>query len=173
MKMATGKTIGMPACPPDNQIIHNVERNASRYMSNHVLINRVRLQKNLPKYRRSRYLDTLAQDYVSEAARLQDFRYSQLPVEELMALLGSDRVGQNLCRGKTMIDMHEIAMKNGGPTKANILSRNFVEMGMATARAQDGKLYMIQFFRGESDDVPSALSISTSSHSDSSHSYSF
>lgn len=146
---------------PCLQTIHNVEKTPAKYLSNHVLINRVRLQRGVPKLRRSRYLDSLAQDYVNEAARLRDFSHSQHTIEELRSLLGSERVGQNLCKGQTMIEMHELAMQNGGPTRANILSKNFVEMGMATATSVSGKLYMIQFFRGETEGGPSVRSTCT------------
>lgn len=131
------------------QIIHPVERNPVKYMSNHVLVNRVRIEKNLPKLRRSRYLDALASDYAREAAKLQHFHCSQHTIDELRDLLGSDRVGQNLCRGSTMIEMHNVAMEKGGPPRNNILSKNFKEFGMGTSMSEDGKLYMVQFFRGE------------------------
>lgn len=137
--------------------VHNMEIHAAKYLSNHVLVNRVRLQKRLHKLKRSRYLDSLAQDYVNLAAKLGSFCDSKHSVEELKRLLGSERVGQNLCRGRSMIEMHEMAMANGGPPRANILSKNFVEMGMATAKSEDGKLYMIQFFRAETTDASSSL----------------
>lgn len=142
----------MSAMNKYGQAIHPPEVNANKYLSNHVLVNRVRLQKNLPKLRRSQRLDSLAQYFATQAAKCQDFAGSQHSVEELKALLGSERVGLNLCRGKTMIEMHTITMAVGGLPRDNILSKDFVEMGMATARADNGKLYMVQFFRGPTID---------------------
>ena len=131
------------------QPIRSAEKNAAKYLSNHVLVNRVRIEKGLRKLKRSRYLDTLAQDYANEAAQAQSFRRSQHTIDELQNVLGSQRVGQNLCRGHTMIEMHNVSMATAGAPRNNILSRNFVEFGMAIAKAECGKLYMVQFFRGE------------------------
>ena len=138
--------------------IHPAEQTATKYLSNHILINRVRIERGVPKLRRSRYLDSLAQDYANEAAQLENFHVSQHTIEELRNLLGSERVGQNLCRGKSMLEMHNAAMAVAGPPRNNILSKNFHEFGMATARAENGKLYMVQFFRGEAFDGSSSSS---------------
>ena len=144
------------------QPIHPAELTSTKYLSNHILVNRVRIERGLPKLRRSRFLDALAQDYANEAARLQHFYCSQHTIDELRHLLGSDRVGQNLCRGKSMVEMHNASMAVTGPPRNNVLSKNFQEFGMATARAGNGKLYMVQFFRGEAwDGFSSSCSSST------------
>lgn len=150
------------------QRIHPAEQTAAKYLSNHILVNRVRIERGLPKLKRSRYLDSLAQDYATQAARVEHFHSDT--IDELQTLLGSQRVGQNLCRGRTMMEMHHAAMTTQGPPRNNLLSKNFVEFGMATARTVHGKLYMVQFFRG----TPTALwdaSSSSSSRSTSSSSF--
>jgi uncharacterized protein YkwD len=39
-------------------------------------------------------------------------------------------------------------MEKGKRSRDNILSKQFTEFGMGTAMGSDGKLYMVQLFRG-------------------------
>jgi len=44
-------------------------------------------------------------------------------------------------------------MASGKKSRENILSNKYTEFGMGTAKGSDGKLYMVQLFRGNSNKV--------------------
>jgi uncharacterized protein YkwD len=125
-----------------------VELTPTCFLSNHILVNRTRLRKGLPKLRRNRCLDELARSYATTAAKSQDLDVCLRNLDSLRSLLGSSHVGQNVQKGSAMIGMHQVAMDRGVSSRANLLSAKFLEFGIATAKANDGELYMIQFFRG-------------------------
>ena len=118
------------------------------YSSNHVLVNRERVLKGLPKLSRSIDLDTLATQHAQDMADNKTLYHSVSSVDELKRKLHSQRTGENIQRGSSIRQMHSNMMTSGQKSKQNILSKKFGEFGMGTAKGHDGKLYMVQLFRG-------------------------
>jgi uncharacterized protein YkwD len=132
----------------------------------------------VPPLQRSRALDTLAYQHVQFVASTGKLLPVAPNVQTLQAALSSAYVGENVLRGRSVRSMHdrttsEMALhamwKVAASAKrskhdsrrisaeetvlaaqlSNIVNPTFVEMGMATARSPvDGKLYMVQLFRG-------------------------
>ena len=75
----------------------------------------------------------------------------------LQRQLNSTEVGENVQRGPNIRQMHESAMKRGSTSRGNILRGAYSEFGMATALGKDGKLYMVQLFRGLSKEKKTQL----------------
>jgi uncharacterized protein YkwD len=150
--------------------IHQLESTKSRniipetsyYSSNHRMVNRERAMApggGLKPLYRSWYMDALAHAHVVDLAETGELKV----VSNLESLLGSSSsnnkenqnqeqvlVGQNVQRGTSIRQMHESVMNSSGADsrRSNILRPTFTEFGMATALGRDGKLYMVQLFRG-------------------------
>ena len=102
-------------------------------------------------------------------AQRQELFHSAQSLNDLQDTVLSDKAGENIQRGSSVEEMHEQAMgtttalsssiKDSVPQRnksvsanssaaKNILGKQFREFGVGTARGSDGKLYMVQLFRG-------------------------
>jgi Cysteine-rich secretory protein family len=118
------------------------------FMPNHVLVNREREMRGKRPLQRSRTLDLVAGMWAHVMAAETSLFHPADDIDSLKELLQSnDAVAENIQRGPSIQAMHEAAMERETSTRANILSSNFDEFGMGTARGADGKIYMVQFFR--------------------------
>ena len=109
------------------------------FSSNHVLVNRERVERGIPALRRSIRLDELARDHAQKLAESEvDTMKSPIP--------------GNTFRGHSIRQIHHATMSQEGQCKEreNILNPDFNEFGMATKKGTDGLLYLVQFF----DTVP-------------------
>lgn len=122
----------------------------SYYSSNHLMVNRERaMAGGLNPLHRSWILDSLAQSHAADLADTCELQV--LPnLESLFGLNQVLVVGQNVQRGVNIRQMHASVMNSSGmdSRRSNILQKAFTEFGMATALGKDGKLYMVQLFRG-------------------------
>jgi hypothetical protein len=118
------------------------------FSNNHVLVNRERALRGLTKLNRSRFLDSMAHSHAVDLAEDENLVHSVDLLADLQRQLGSSEVGENVQRGPNIRQMHDSAMNRGTTSRGNILRPAYVEFGMATALGKDGKLYMVQLFRG-------------------------
>jgi uncharacterized protein YkwD len=118
------------------------------FSNNHILVNRERVLRGLSKLNRSRFLDSMAHSHAVDLAQDENLVHSVNVLADLQRQLGSNEVGENVQRGPNIRQMHESAMNRGSTSRGNILRGAYVEFGMATALGKDGKLYMVQLFRG-------------------------
>jgi len=123
------------------------------YSSNHILVNRERVLVGLPELRRVRLLDDLARFHAENLADDEKLYHSVDGLEQLQRKIGGNFVGENVQRGKSIRWMHTAMMASGKKSRENILSNKYTEFGMGTAKGSDGKLYMVQLFRGNSNKV--------------------
>jgi len=119
----------------------------SYYSSNHVMVNEERSKRVIAPLVRIRELDGIARE---QAQRMADENtlFHSIP-DELQSKFNrrSRRLGENVARGDNIRNIHKFMM--GSTTnKNNIIDRRYTNMGMATARGSDGKLYLCQVFRG-------------------------
>jgi uncharacterized protein YkwD len=117
------------------------------YASNHIMINTERTKRMISPLVRNTVLDSLARAQAADMASSNRLYYSdpsdlQLDIDE-----PSRRLGENVTKGSTLIKIHG-AMMDSAADKNNILDRRFTHMGMGTAKASDGTLYLCQLFRG-------------------------
>lgn len=131
-------------------------RNSSRVVlgsdicANHVLVNaeRERVSDFLPLLNRSGELDRLAQRHAQAMAA--NSKVSQINADELVSSLQitpQRRLGVNVMRGSNLGYIH-YKMVNKKSSYHNMIDWRYVEMGMSSARGEDGKLYVCQIFRG-------------------------
>jgi hypothetical protein len=119
------------------------------FCNNHVLVNRERVRFFLPPLRRSPVLDDLARKQAAVLAEKQLLEPSKKTVLEVH--LAAKTVGENILCGSNVESMHQRIMHELPSHKRRILSLRYNEMGMGTAKSSDGKLYMVQYFRYNSE----------------------
>lgn len=141
------------------------------FASNHVMINGERTKRMIQPLTRSPTLDELAREHARTMASQQCLKHTQDPLELQERLLevvatttasgiesnsnnnngltveDCERIGENVCRGKSLKDMHRLMMQSVAE-KNNILDRRFASMGVGTAKGDDGLLYLCQIFCG-------------------------
>jgi hypothetical protein len=122
------------------------------YSSCHILINRERAMCNIPKLRRVRMLDDMARFHAEDMAENSCVFHSVKSADNLKRKVHSKYAGENIQRGKSIRSMHSGMMEKGKRSRDNILSKQFTEFGLGTAMGSDGKLYMVQLFRGPACD---------------------
>lgn len=118
--------------------------------SNHVMVNRIRISYGKKVVTRSRQLDELAQKHAQIMASQQSLFHSEPSAETLRhKLQTSGHVGENVHRGPNVQYIQDLIEFDTGCklSKRNLLSDDFTEFGMGTARSADGQLYMCQLFR--------------------------
>jgi uncharacterized protein YkwD len=114
--------------------------------NNHHLVNTSRVNHSLQPLTRTVHLDTLAKAHAQSMALRKMVFHSVNSVTALRDKLESVHVGENIQRGESISLLHEECMSQG-ILRANVLSREFDEMGMATAVGTDGIVYLVQLFR--------------------------
>mmetsp|Transcript_40249 Transcript_40249/g.83832 ORF Transcript_40249/g.83832 Transcript_40249/m.83832 type:complete len:243 (-) Transcript_40249:134-862(-) len=115
------------------------------------LMNEARFYQTLPPLQRAADLDLLARLHALKMALEQSVHHSVTSVQQLQNALQSKNVGENIHRGKNVLDMHTEIMKCDNPhnsiNRANLFSSKFNQMGSGTVLGEDGLLYSVQLFR--------------------------
>lgn len=141
---ATGRCLS--PIPEDKQdLAHDNENSSTTY---HLLINQERKLRGLPALYRSEYLDLLARNQANRMAAERNVIHSVQTIEQLHQFLGTNRAGENIQRGNSVIVMHDQTMLLHEINRNNILSDLFSECGVGVATGLDGQLYVCQMFRG-------------------------
>lgn len=128
-----------------------VSEEVGPFASAHVLINYERKFWGLPSLQRSCSLDTIARMHAEKIASLEKVEHSTSTLEELQEKLESTVVGENVHVGEGVRQIHDHIMKvndRAMESRRNVLTRKFREVGVGTAKAADGRLYVVQLFRG-------------------------
>lgn len=116
-------------------------------MSNHVMINCERGERHIAPLKRVRTMDELAQQQAQRMAAMGKLCYSD--VDELEAEVSGGqcgrRIGENVGKGKDIASI-QAAMRRTKADLNNIIDRRFTCMGVGTARAEDGTIYLCQIF---------------------------
>merc|ERR1712183_456942 len=109
------------------------------------LVNTERLYHNIPPLHESHDLSCRAMEHALWMAK----NCSPRPSGELVMCLSqySRRIGQNVCLGPSVSDVHGEFMEIAGDA-SRILDRGFSSIGVGAARGPDGNLFICQFFRG-------------------------
>jgi hypothetical protein len=120
------------------------------YSSNHIMINSERTRRLIPPLARLPKLDDLARNQAALMASARELSHAD-PVN-LQDHLGQQyclRLGENVTRGPNLRDIHQSMMASSSAAdRNNILDRRFTYMGIGTAKATNGTLYLCQMFRG-------------------------
>ena len=126
------------------------------FQSAHALVNRERVFRGRESLQRNVQLDQICLLQAEFMADQGELSFAAETLPELRALLGSYKVGEIIQRGPSVMDMHQESMKNRDRSAyKKILNRKFVEFGVGTARGKhDGRLYMVQLFRGPPSSEP-------------------
>eukprot|EP00522_Entomoneis_paludosa_P008587 CAMPEP_0172441934 /NCGR_PEP_ID=MMETSP1065-20121228/2442_1 /TAXON_ID=265537 /ORGANISM="Amphiprora paludosa, Strain CCMP125" /LENGTH=257 /DNA_ID=CAMNT_0013191563 /DNA_START=154 /DNA_END=924 /DNA_ORIENTATION=+ len=135
----------------------------------HALVNRERkLSGNSSKchpLRQSSELDSICQAHAQEMAKHEALLHSAKNLEDLKDKVQSHDAGETLLRGSSVSEMHQRAMsentRSSRTSRRTILHDKFLEMGVGTAWGADGKLYMVQLFRGDTKNYHSGGTSST------------
>jgi uncharacterized protein YkwD len=114
----------------------------------HVNTERVKSHRLLKPLQRCGFLETLATLHVLLMSKSGTVYHSCDDLVELRSILHSNRVGENVRRGRTLKELHVGAMTSTDKgSKRNILSSRYTEMGAAVSKGADGKIYLCQLFR--------------------------
>lgn len=119
------------------------------------LTNAERSERGLPKYQTSGELASVAQTWAQKMARSGDLEHNPRLASQVS---GYDYVGENVGYGANAAQIHG-ALMNSAPHKANILDRDFTQIGVGAARDSKGTLWIAEVFRdpsGSSSPKPSA-----------------
>ena len=130
--------------------------NSQMISSSHVLINFERTQRDMNPLRRSVSLDRLARQHAQRMSQSLEVFPSACSKKVLQKRFQSDDVGENVCRGYSVRELHFSVMRNeSNICVQNILLESFTEFGVGTSKGRDGMIYLVQMFRGsEKKDQP-------------------
>jgi len=127
---------------------------SSLFMANcHVLINNERAKRFILPLIRETELDKVA----SERAELmmKEGKCEHSDIENLITKISEltppwQRIGENVCRGKSILDIHHEIMVNPDciADKNNIHERRFSSFGIGVATSSEGEVYVCQIFKG-------------------------
>lgn len=120
----------------------------NNYLANNcVMVNRERETRKVTPMNRSVELDNIARWHAESMAAISAGAF-QPDASKVQANLRKPcrRVGCNVGVGESIRDIHSHMMKTRSMFN-NIVDRRYVEMGMATAKGQNGELYLCQIFR--------------------------
>lgn len=112
------------------------------------LVNSERAQLGLQSFQASRTLDKFAERQAREMAKLGRVYHSVSSIEDLIKLLGSLVVAENIQRGEDFTAMFEETLYGSSINRDNLLSTHFTEFGSAAVIGGDGMIYSCQLFRG-------------------------
>jgi len=116
------------------------------YSSNHILVNKERVKRNIPALIRRIELDALARERAEKMAKDGSVVHGN-PDECQFRIQPCRRFGENVACGTTIRDIHTAMVKNDAD-RNNMIDRRYSNMGMGTARGKDGTLYLCQIFKG-------------------------
>jgi hypothetical protein len=117
------------------------------YSSNHVMVNQERSKRMIAPLARMRELDEIAREHVDAMARENRAFHSNPNFLKMSFHRPARRLGENVAKGSSIRAIHE-AMLATRSDYNNIADRRYTHLGMATAKASDGELFMCQIFRG-------------------------
>lgn len=125
-----------------------------QFSSIHVLVNRQRRLLNLSKLRRCPTLDRMATRMAQEAILQDDLSVIQIEKHVLRALLGDVAYGAQLVHAGRPEDVKDGirsflhgCIQNEPSVRHTILSRNYREFGVGTAKNKYGYIVLVQLFR--------------------------
>lgn len=124
-------------------------KNDGYIASNHVMINNERTRLNIAPLKRAPSLDEVAREHAKKMAQANELFHSdpEKLQEDLVGEESGRRIGENVTKGTNLHAIHAMMMKTSLPDKNNILDRRYKDMGVGTAKAADGTLYLCQIFR--------------------------
>jgi hypothetical protein len=115
--------------------------------SNHIMINNERAKRIIAPLQRVPYIDELARGQATlMAADSKLFHTDPTDLQEKLGRQSGRRVGENVASGPNLQVIHNKLMMQSVADKNNILDRRFTLMGIGTAKATDGTLYLCQIF---------------------------
>jgi hypothetical protein len=117
------------------------------YSSNHVMVNQERTKRTIAPLFRMRELDEIARQHVDAMAREDRAFHSDPSFLRMQFNRPARRLGENVAKGPSIRAIHKAMMATRSDYN-NIADRRYTHMGMATAKASDGELFMCQIFRG-------------------------
>jgi hypothetical protein len=121
--------------------------NDGYYASNHVMINNERIKRQVPPLKRMRDMDELARVQAQMMATEKSLFHAEPGViQEQLGRKCGRRIGENVTRGAGLHAIHALMMASLAD-RNNIMDRRFTCMGVGTAKADDGTLYLCQIFR--------------------------
>jgi uncharacterized protein YkwD len=115
------------------------------------LVNKERAQHGLRPFRWSRSLSKLAAQQAQFMAECGTIFHSASTISELIIMLSSSQVAENVQRGDSIRGMHNDTMHvDNVINRMNVLSDQFTEFGIGIVEGIDGMLYSCQLFRNAS-----------------------
>jgi uncharacterized protein YkwD len=116
------------------------------YSSNHILVNKERIKRNIHAITRLIELDALARERAEKMATECKIQHGD-PEDIQIRLHPCRRFGENVASGSCIRDIHKGMVQNDAD-RNNMLDRRYSYMGMGTAKGEDGILYLCQIFKG-------------------------
>lgn len=117
------------------------------FASNHIMVNQERAKNMIAPLKRLGELDDIARSHAEAMAAEENIFHSDAAFLRETFSGRSTRLGENVACGPCIRQIHEAMMRNMSD-RNNILDRRYKNMGMSTARGEDGMLYLCQVFRG-------------------------
>jgi uncharacterized protein YkwD len=117
------------------------------YSSNHMLVNQERIKRAIAPLVRMRELDEIARKNVDAMARENRAFHSNPNFLKIRFQRPARRLGENVAKGSSIRAIHKAMMATRSDSN-NIADRRYTHMGMATAKASDGELFICQIFWG-------------------------
>jgi uncharacterized protein YkwD len=118
-----------------------------QYINNHILVNQERCKRVVHALKRSRELDAVARWHAEIMASEGVVRHSDPSQLQAMLEDSGTCLGENVASGDSVQMMHREMIKNVSDLR-NMTDRRYKEMGMATAKGENGEIYLCQVFRG-------------------------
>ena len=95
----------------------------------------------------STWLSELAQAHAHSMAERTKVRHTVQTIHELKRYLRSHKVGENVQRGTSILEMHDLSMSHYKVNRGNVLSRTYDEVGVGSSIGEDGHIYTCEFYR--------------------------
>jgi uncharacterized protein YkwD len=115
------------------------------------LVDKERAQHGLRPFRWSHSLSKLAAQQAQFMAECGTIFHSVSTISELIVMLSSSQVAENVQRGDSIRSMHNDTMHvDNVINRMNVLSEQFNEFGIGIVEGIDGMLYSCQLFRNAS-----------------------
>jgi len=126
----------------------------SDYVANfHILINEARAKIFILPLIRETELDEVASDHAKQMINRNKCEHSD--IETLIPKISGlsppwQRIGENVCRGKSIKAIHEEILENPDciADKNNMYDRRFSSFGVGIAHSSEGEVYICQIYRG-------------------------